>query len=320
VLFDSLERVTDHIVAHEQVKSPLYGSFGQMLRVSLLNCRERMTLKRLQRWITILEKPIFELECGGILPPTSHKSMDAMVLLCPMPLELAVLVYQSHVRMACNQLKNPRLSQIAIDHIATLCQKCGDEALPSFFVLSEDLFRLPGARKLLLDFVSKDIHIPDNLIEHVAHSLMALGQSDSELREKTAISVLKFFPRLQKESQLEFLEVYRESIDGICLLLERYCDMRSSEFTESVSTLCVQKAVECLGLILPCADDATIVRILKFLRHLQTRGELFQGGDSTNAHFHLFSVLPVVADLILHTSDPVRKQLRKIVIVVSSRK
>jgi hypothetical protein len=319
-LFDSLERVTDFLVKREDAKSPLYGSFGRMLRFALLHHRPRMTAESLGRWITIIEKPIFELESGRILPPTSHKSMDAMILLCPMPLELTVLVYKSHIRMACNEINNPRLRDIAIDHITTLCQKCGDEMLPALFLLSDNLFRLPGARKLLLEFVSKDIPVPDELLEHVSHSLMALGQSDVELRDKTATSVLKLFVRLQTGTILQFLDVYRYSSEAISILLTRYCDLQSSQYSEAIASLCTRPAIDCTRAILAaCDDDAALIGLLKLLRKLTTKSVVFQGGQAENRHFHLFVLLPVFADLVFHPSDAVKKQLHKILLVISSQ-
>jgi hypothetical protein len=319
-LFDSLERVTDFLVRRENAKSPLYGAFGRMLRFALVNHRPRMTVETLTRWITILEKPIFELESGGILPPTSHKSMDAMIMICPMPLELSVLVYKSHVRMACNQLNNPRLRDIAIDHIMTLCRKCGDEQLPTFFLLSEDLFRLPAARKLLLEFVSRDIAVPDELLEHVSHSLMALGQSDIELREKTATSVLKLFTRLAGETQLQFLDVYRYSSQAISLLLTQYCDIQSDRYSEIVANLCTRPAIDCMRAILAsCDDDPTLISLLKLLRKLRTNGRFFECVPIENQHFHLFVLLPIFADLVFHPNGTVKKQLHKILLRISSQ-
>jgi hypothetical protein len=192
--------------------------------------------------------------------------------------------------------------------------------LPTFFVLSENLFRLPEARKLLLEFVSRDISVPDELIEHVSQSLMALGQSDLELRDKTALSILTLFKRLQSETQLQFLDIYRYSPDAISQLLIRYCDVQNTEYSESIANLCTGPAIDCIrAIIQSCDDDESLIALLKAIRELRTNSALFKGGQSNNFHYHLFILLPTFADLIFHTNNDVKKQLQLILLVISSQ-
>jgi hypothetical protein len=292
-----------------------------MLRIALPLQQSRLTVDSLKMWIRIIEKPIFELDSGGILPPTSHKAMDAVLLLLPLPTDLTCLIYESLVRMACNQIDNPRLTDIALDHIIDLCHRVPDGVIPTLFVLSENLFRLKGARKLLLEFVQKDVQVPEEIIEDVARSLMALGQSDVELRDNTAGSVLKLFLRLQDETKLQYLAIYRDSPDAILQLLSRYCDPRCEAFSEAVAALCTKPAIACLAAILPvCTKEEALIEILRFIRRLATHSALFDDAPSGSLHFHLTVLLPVFADLVLHANPEVRKQLRKILLIIAERK
>jgi hypothetical protein len=103
--------------------------------------------------------------------------------------------------MACNHLNIGRLTDIALEHLTDICHKVGDDLLPTSFVLSKQLFKLKGARKLLLEFVQKDIPIQDEIVQDAGTSLLALGQSDVELREDTATSVLKLYPQFQQRRE-----------------------------------------------------------------------------------------------------------------------
>jgi hypothetical protein len=146
---------------------------------------------------------------------------------------------------------------------------------------------------------------------------MALGFSDPELRDNTAVSVLKLFLRVQKETKLQYLDIYGQSPEAVKSLLTRFCDPTSPDFSPDVSDLCTKKAIECLAAILPAAtDEQILLSALRFLRKLTTTGSLFPGGSGS--HYHLFVLLPVFADLVLHISADVRKQLRKIMLVIAA--
>jgi hypothetical protein len=320
-LYDSIQRITTVLVKRENVKSPLYGALGRMIRIVLPLQKPRLNRDVLKRWIDLIEYTIFELETGGLLPPTSHKAMDAMVLLFPLPIDLAVLVYQSLVKMACNNLNIGRLTDIALEHLTEVCHTVGDDLLPTFFVLSKHLFKLKGARKLLLEFVQKDTPMPDEIVEEVGTPLLALGQSDVELRESAATSLLKLYPRLSDQTKLAFLTVYKESISALTTLLQRFCDPKSAEFAPNIAQLCAAQAVERLGaLLVNEGSDQVVVTVLKFLLRFTTPNGIFQDCSEANEHFHLFVMLPCFAELVLRENEGVRKKLRKILLVVASKK
>jgi hypothetical protein len=320
-LYDSIQRITTVLVKRENVKSPLYGALGRMIRIVLPLQKPRLNRDALRRWIDLIEYTIFELETGGLLPPTSHKAMDALVLLFPLQIDLAVLVYQSLVKMACNHLNIGRLTDIALEHLTDVCHKVGDDLLPTFFVLSKHLFKLKGARKLLLEFVQKDIPIQDEIVEDVGTSLLALGESDVELREDTATSVLKLYPRLSDNTKSAFLAVYNESIAALTTLLQRFCDPKSAEFAPNIAQLCTARAVELLGaLLVNEGSDQVVVTILTFLLRFTTPNGVFQDCSEGNEHFHLFVMLPSFAELVLRENQAVKKKLRKILLVVASKK
>jgi hypothetical protein len=278
-LFTSLERLTEFLVEREDAKSPLWGAYGRMLRNVLPKQKDRLTVESLRKWIAIIEKPIFELDSGGILPPTSYKVMHTILLLFPLPVDIACLIYESLVRMACNQIANQRLMDIALDHITDLCHCVSDSMFPTLFVLSENLFQLKGARKLLLEFVQKDVQVSEEIVEDVAHSLMALGQSDIELRDNTAMSVLQLFLRVQTETKLQYIEIYKESPDAIMGLLRRYCDPTAETFSKEVSEFCTKKAIESMVGILPVlTKEAVLIDVLRFVRKLNTQSDVFEDG------------------------------------------
>jgi len=320
-LYDSFYRLTVFFVKRENAKSPIYGSMGRVIQTVLPLQKSYLTKQLLKKWIEIIEYPIFDLESGGLLPPTSHKAMDALVLLFPLPIELAVLVYESLVKMACNDLNNSRLTGIALEHITDVCHKVGDDLLPTFFVLSKNLFRLKGARKLLLEFVQKDIPIQDEIVEDVATSLMSLGKSDLELKEKTATSVLKLYPRLSNNTKLEFIEIYKDSLNALSALLQMFCDPKSTLFVSNIAELCTKKTIQLLGkLMLESDSEELLVTILKFLLKLTTPGIVFEDCFEENQHYHLFFLLPVFAELVLKENPVIKKQLRKIFLMISTRK
>jgi hypothetical protein len=317
-LYNSTYRVMVFFVEREDAKSPIYGSIGRMVRIVLPLQKPQLTKELLKRWIDIIECPIFDLECSGILPPTSHKAMDGMVLLFPLPLELAVIVYESLVKMACNTLPNAILTESALEHLTELCHKVDDDQLPTFFVLSKHLFRLKGARKLLLEFVQKDIPIQDEMVEDVAKSLMSLGQTDLELREKTATSVLKMYLRLSNETKLQFIEIYKDSDTALLALLKRFCDPKSPEFVADVGQLCTKKAIQLMGrLLVESQSDEQILTVLTDLKELRVSESVFENCPEGNEHFHLFFLLPSLAELVARDSQAIRNKVKKILLMIA---
>jgi hypothetical protein len=313
-LFDSLSRLTDFLIAHENANSPLLGALGRLIRTVLPATKPRMTADILNRWIVIIEKTIFDVNCGDFLPPTSHKAMDALCLVLPLDIALTKQIYTCLVKIACNSMHNQRLTEVALDHITELCKKVPTEFIPQLFVMSGQLFSLPCARKLLLDFVEKDVPIADESVEEVARTLMELGRSNAELKEKTGAVVVRLFPRVSKEGRQCFFECYKDSFAVASDLLKRYCDPRGSDFSDEISGECCEGGIECIARQLPkCSDDDVLMLRLKFVGNLRTK----IGNEKDT--YHLFLLLPVLADLVLHPSPVVRKKLRKILLVLGER-
>jgi hypothetical protein len=314
--FDSLTRLTDFMVSTESANSSLLGALGRLIRIVLPAQKPRMTSDMLRRWIVIIEKTVFDVNCGDFLPPTSHKAMDAFSLILPLDVDLTKQIYSCLVRIACNSMHNTRLTGVALDHITEICEnKIPVDFIPQLFVMSGSLFTLDGARKLLLFFVEKDIPISDDRVDEVSRSLMDLGKSNVELKDKTAGVILRLFPRVAREERLDFVTCYGDSFESVSSLLKRYCDIESGEFSQEISDLCCREAIRSIACILPkCGSEEKLSGVLAFVCRLNTRiGE-------ECAKYHLFLLLPVLADLVLHPSTVVRKKLRKILLAIGESK
>ncbi|OHS94866.1 hypothetical protein TRFO_10786 [Tritrichomonas foetus] len=315
-VFDSLDRLKEYLIAHETANSPLYGAFGRMIRNSVPAQKSRMNMTFLKRWISIIESLIFDLNCGSFLPPTSHKTLDALDLLFPLPEDQTFVVYESIVKIACYKTEKNRLTEVAVGHLCDICEnKVPKELLSTLFIMSKGLFKMKEARKLVLDFVSNDIPIVDDMVESVCSSLMNLGQSDNELTEKTAESVLKLFLRISDETKLKFIESYSTCYQALFALWKRYLDPTSEEFDENSALLCMKKLNEilCEFLTENSSDEDKIV-ILKFICETQSYGKCF---ESEKKFAHIYFYLDKIADLILSENMEIRKLLREIVLIVS---
>lgn len=318
LLFDSLDRLTDFFIENYSANSPLFGSFGRLLRVAIPATKEILTVEMLKRWIKISEHLIFDLDCDGFLPPTAHKSLDSFVLLFPLPDEMIILIYESFIKIASKPNASQRLIQIVVEHLCDICEtKVEDRLLSTLFMMSTSLFKEKEARRLLLDFVSKDILIDDSMVEDVSRSLMALGESDSELNLKTAQSVLKMFLKLQDQSKLKFVECYGNCYLALEELWTNFLDPSSKKYDEGTAKLLTLTVVEKVGTILMTSDDDLTIRILNFFEYAKTNGELFE----KNQHFaHLFILLPKLADLVMHPNTSIRQLIRNILIIIAEQK
>ncbi|OHS94293.1 hypothetical protein TRFO_39500 [Tritrichomonas foetus] len=318
-IFDSLDNLADYFITNESANSPIYGSFGRLFRNAFPEQKENMTIEILKRWIKLTEHLIFDLDCDGFLPPTAHKSLDAFVLLFPLPDDMAILIYESFVKIASKENANKRLVQISIDHMCDICEnRVPDEILSTLFIMSASLFKLKEARRLLLDFVSKDIPINDSMVEDVSGSLMALGKSDKELMDKTAHSVLKMFLRISDQTKLYFLECYENCHLALEELWERFLDPDSDDYHEETAKLLTVEVVERIGNILPVSEsEDDILKILKFILSTSTNGKFY---GNNQMYYHLFVLLPRLADLVMHPNTEIRQIIRNILIMISEQK
>ena len=320
LIFDSLDNIADFFINSESANSPLYGNFGRTIRNSILEQKDRMNVEYLQRWINLTEKLIFDLNCDKFLPPTAHKSLDALLLLFPLPDNMAIMIYESFVKIASKSASNKRLVEIAINHLCDICEnQVPDELLSTLFVMSTSLFKLQEARTLLLDFVSKDIPINDSMVEHVCNSLMDLAQSNNELMEKTAHSVLKLFQRINQQLKLEFLECFSNCFSALQELWERFLNPNSNEYDPNSANLLTLQLIDKVGNILPTTEnDEETMKILSFIQTTPTSGSIFGKNDQNYAH--LFALLPRIADLVMHPNTEVRQSIRNILIFISEQK
>lgn len=318
-IFDSLDKISDYFIKHESPNSPFFGSLGRLMRNAIPEQKECMNIEYLKKWIKLSEKLIFGLDRDGFLPPTAHKSLDAFLLLFPLPDDMTILIYESLVKIASEKSHNKRLFDLTIHHLCEICEnKVDDSILSKLFIISTSLFSLKGARRLLLDFVSKDIPINDSMVEDVSNSLMSLGESDGELKLKTAYSVLKMFLRLSDQSKLNFVKCYDDCDLAFEKLWEDYLDPNSDKYDEKTAQLLTATVVDKVGNnLMKSSDDDSIKRILNFLLKVKTNGKFF---NSNEDHAHLFVLLPHFADLVMHPDTEIRQLIRNILILISEQK
>lgn len=317
--FDSLDRIVDFLLSHESANSPIFGSFGRMIRNGIPEQKSMMTVDFLRRWIKISERLIFELDRDGFLPPTAHKSLDAFMLLFPLPDDMIVLIYESFVKISSKETGNKRLVEIAISHLCDICENnVPDSLLSTLFMMSESLFTLKEARRLLLDFVSKDIPISDSMVEDVSRSLMSLGESDSELNLKTAQCVLKMFLKIQDQTKLNFVSCYENCYIALEQLWRDFLDPSSQSYDEKTAELLTIEVVHKVGKILLKVDsDDLIKQILNFVQNVKTNGKIFKKDQD---FAHLFVLLTNFADLVMHPDTEIRQMIRNIIIMIYEKK
>lgn len=315
-LFDKLDVLTDFLIRTEPPRSSLYGSFGRMIMMILPTQKQFLDDETLDRWLKIIRRPIFELDCTGFIPPTSHKSLSALCLLFPLPQHQAEKIYNLFVAMAVNPMHNSRLTDVAIEHICELCEKkISDDMVPNFFVISAPLFTLKPARRLLLFFIEKDMQINDDMVSHVCHSLIELGNSEPELTVKTGIGILKLFPRLDDELKLEFIRAQARCYETQTSLWKQFLSPDSPSFDEASAMLCTKPVVANVGNFLPMSDDEKLLEVLIFLRDAKSYGKAF--GESKSGYSrHINALIPLFADLVIHPNEEIRKLLREIFLLL----
>jgi hypothetical protein len=314
--FANLETLTSFLLRTESANSALFGSMGRLVRLILPTQKPGLTDESLQRWIDLIKRLIMDMDAGNFLPPTTHKTLDALNLLFPLPERQVELIYRALVLIACHDPGNARLTQVALEHIVEICErKVPDEMIPNLFVLSARLFPLKPARRLLLFFVERNMRIQDEILDDVCRSLIELGQSETELTEKTGTCILNLFLRLSPEMKMRFVENHAQCRQTQKSLWKRYLDPSSDAFDKASACLCTKAVVENMGRVLSTSVDESLMEVLAFLRDAKTTAAAFGDGYS-GEHRHVNALIPSFADLILHPSEDVRKIVREIFLLL----
>ena len=315
-LFDKLDILTDFLIRTESPRSSLFGAFGRMILMILPTQKKFLDDATLDRWLAIIRRPVFDLDCTGFLPPTAHKTLSALCALFPLPQHQAEKIYKLFVSMAVNPMDNARLRDVAIEHIYDLCKEIPDEMVPNFFVISTPLFTLRPARRLLLFFIEKDMQINDDMVSHVCSSLIELGNSEPELTVKTGIGILKLFLRLDDQQKLEFIDAQASCYETQTSLWSEYLSPESPKFDEPSAMLCTTKVVTNIGNFLPVSEDDKLLEVLDFLRQAKSLGRAF-GETKQGTCRHINSLIPLFADLVIHPNEEIRKLLREIFLLLA---
>ena len=318
-LFTSMKNIAAFSISKYDANSAIWGSWGILIKDGMSLQKNILNAEYLGKWIDITKSFFFDLECGAFLPPTAHKTFDGYQLLFPLPTELTMMIYKFFVECAIQTFNAP-LSEVALENISIICEKqVSQEELAQLFVISKGLFKLKGARKLLLNFIEKDIEISDKAIDGIYESLIALGESNSELKEKTGRSIAKFFPKLSEDKKNAFLEKYNDYHIPLITLFELFLDMKSETYNEEIA-LCYTKTInERIGKLLKNIEsDDALADALNFLAKAETNPKAFVE-NSENHGEHLIEILPNISDLLLRTDDKVKCSISNILIRISTR-
>jgi len=316
-LFNSVERIIQFSVKRENANSGIWSAFGRLILMVLPQQKSIITEYWLSRWIKIIETFIFDLDCGSFLPPTAHKTLDALDSILPLPYNMTEMIYKCLVHCAVDG-NNIRLTEVAIDHICTICEKFVEkEQLSSLFILSNRLFSYKEARRLLLNFVENDIIIADQMIDDVFRSLISLGQSNPELMEKTGLSILKMFTRVSEDQITEFIKVHSNNISIMKSLWSKYLDPTSICYDSRIASFSTIMTINSISNFMTNGgNDIELLEILDFIQNYKTNAECFPNNKSR--HFsHLLYMLPYIADLVLHPSISIRQKIRDTLIKLS---
>ena len=313
-LFKSLNDLAKYLIPKENAKSVLYGPFGRMIMIVLPTQKDNLNLKKLDQWINIIGYLICEIPSGNFLPPTTHRTLDALVSLLPLPDEFDYKIYVFIVSLACNKINNVRLTEVSIDHLQEICKKSSNNIIPKLFILSKNLFNLPEAKNLLLFFLEKDIEIDNEIVDNVFSSLMELYSGDSNLSFKAGLSILKLFPKLKDEQKSTFINninikhEYKIEIE----LWKLYLDPSSDKFNHEIALTFTKKIVSSIGKKLSrITSEEELVDYLTFIRDIKTYGKAF-GSNENITNRHIIFLISTLSDLILHPKDQIRKLIREI--------
>ena len=336
-MFDTLDKFSDCLIEREQVTSSLFGAFGRLFLITLPTQKSHITNEYLERWIQLIENLILKVNSGPYLPPTTHKSLDALLNILPLTLKQEEMIYQLLVSLVLNKMNNIRLADVALDHIYDLLtnwKACG-EMLPKLFIMSSDLFPIKQAQSILMFFVESfingkmtlnnsteahediniNVNIDDEMIEAVVGALINLGKQNDELSLKTGYAIIKLFLRISDESKEKFISSQSKSFELMEKLWSDYFDPNSSQYNESSAILCTKYVAKNIGdSLISCVNDLELNSRLIFLKNIKSNPAAF--GKKTGQTGHINCLIPIFADLVLHPNEEVRKSLREIFILL----
>ncbi|OHT09725.1 hypothetical protein TRFO_21235 [Tritrichomonas foetus] len=318
-VFDTLDKLATFLISKEPAKSSLFGAFGRLILMTLPTQKDNISDEFLARWISLINKLILEIDCGSFLPPTTHKSLDAILTIFPLPQNQAEMVYKALVDLSVNENKNIRLTEVALSHILELfdTEKVNSSYFPYLFVMSEELFSMKEAEPILNLFVEKEMEITDNMVEKVAHSLIQLGKLNENMTLKTGLALSKLFLRLKDETKIEFIDAQANSFIIQQKVWSEYLHPDNENFHEKSAILCTKIIAKHIGEQLNvCTTDFELNERLQFLKDVKSSPKAF-GEDKIGDHRHINFLIPIFADLVLHPSEEIRKILRFIFLLLN---
>lgn len=318
-LFDTLDQLADFLIEKEPAKSSLFGAFGRLFLVTVPTQKDNIDDELLQRWIKVMKALIIEIECGQVLPPTTHKSLDSLLMLLPLPDNQVEMICNFFVDLSVNEKQNKRLTEVAVQHVIELItsEKVEDAEKSHIFVLSERLFDLPEAYKLLQLFVDKEFTVEDDMVEDFACAMIKLGQQNSSLSLKAGYRIIKMFTRLSDQTKLKFINAQSSSFEIMRETWKTQLDPDSKDFEKKSAVLCTKNVAKSIGQsIINCPSDNELAEHLIFLRDVKSLADAFHEGK-TGFFWHLNFLYPMFVDLVLHPSEEIRKILREIFLKIT---
>ena len=312
-ILDTIDRLADLYLERESPNSVIFGSFGRMIRNVLPNQKDRSPAE-FERWVSLSDKLIFVMKCPDFLPPTVHKTFDAIDDVLPNTDAVTTILLKHLVKCAA-YLENERLSEVAIDHITYISsQKIPDSQLPIVFILTEPLFKLKNAKQLLLNFIDKDIN-PQHDVELFSTALIELSNGEGEIAEKAALNVIKLFKYVSLNTKKTFIEVRKHSLTTLELIWSKFLDPRSELFEEDTSKNLCKVVLSYFGdEIRKCCEEDQLIHELKFIEQAKISPDVY---PNLGVAPHIISLMPSIADLVLHPNEDVRVSIRSILLKLS---
>lgn len=317
-LFDSLDELASFFLKKEPAVSSIFGSFGRFFLTTLPTQAGHIDDEVLMRWIALIKTLIIDIDSGSNIPPTTHKSLDGLLMVFPLDEKETEMVYQLLIDLCCNEKQNIRLIEVSLDHITDLCaMKENKTVLPKLFVMSSPIFRLKKAQHILQTFIDNDLEIDNDTIEGFANGLIELGKMNEDLSLSCGYAFLKLFLRCSDETKLKFIDSQMNCFEILEKLWSGFFDPNSTTFDEKSSMLCTKKVANFIGQSLPnCSDDNDLMNRLVYLRDVNSMPESICKRKE-GVHRHINLLIPIFADLVLHPNEEIRKVLREIFLLLN---
>lgn len=304
--FDSFDRLANLYIERESPNCVIFGNFGRAMR-NIMPTQKDASNEEMMRWISLSHTLIFGLRCRDFLPPTVHKTFDAIDLLLPNRDDVTITLIKHLVECAAF-VENERLTEVSIEHLSLICEsKITESQLPMVFDICQPLFSLQHASCLLLHFIDRDIDIHGCDVELFARSLIEIAKSESSISQRACDNVLKILKFTSIETKSLFLEAVKAKLATLTEIWRRFVDPRSSEYDSDTAKQIGLDLIKNIGCALSqCSEEEEIIKTLSFIASTKI--------DDSFKKSHVMLMMPYLADLVLHPSTNIRLKIREVLL------